>query len=54
MLKSNNVNIESRRLLSPPGSVRSELPLSLEAVMKVEEARQSVMNILDGADHRHM
>ncbi|WP_176012442.1 3-deoxy-7-phosphoheptulonate synthase [Victivallis sp. Marseille-Q1083] len=54
MLKSNNVNIASRSLLSPPGSVRSELPLSLEAVMKVVEARQSVMNILDGADHRHM
>ena len=54
MLKSNNVNIASRSLLSPPGAVRSELPLSLDAVMKVVSDRQTVMDILDGRDKRIM
>ena len=54
MLKSNNVNIASRSLLSPPGAVRSELPLSLVAVMKVVSDRQTVMDILDGRDKRIM
>lgn len=52
MLKSNNINIASKSLLPSPGSVCSELPLALDAVAKVVETRQQIMNILDGLDSR--
>lgn len=47
MVSSNNLNIASRSVLSSPGAVRSELPLSLDAVMRVMEARQELCDILD-------
>lgn len=39
MKSSNNINIASRSVLSSPGAIRSELPLSLDAVMKVMDSR---------------
>ena len=48
MISSNNLNIASRSVLSSPGAVRSELPLSLDAVMRVNDARQELCDILDG------
>ena len=48
MISSNNINIASRSVLSSPGAVRSELPLSLDAVVKVMEARREICDILDG------
>ena len=54
MLSSNNVNISSRSVLPSPGSIRSELPLSLESVMKVIRARQEICDILEGRDQRLM
>ena len=54
MLSSNNVNISSRSVLPSPGSIRSELPLSLESVMKVIRARQEICDILEGKDRRLM
>ena len=47
MISSNNINIASRSVLSSPGAIRSELPLSLDAVIKVMEARQEICDILD-------
>ena len=47
MVSSNNLNIASRSVLSSPGAVRSELPLSLDAVMRVMEARQELCDILE-------
>lgn len=47
MVSSNNLNIASRSVLSSPGAIRSELPLSLDAVMRVVEARQELCDILD-------
>ena len=47
MISSNNLNIASRSVLSSPGAVRSELPLSLDAVMRVNDARQELCDILD-------
>lgn len=52
MISSNNVNIASRSVLPSPGSIRSELPLSLESVMKVVKARQEICDIFDGRDDR--
>ena len=43
MISSNNINIASRSVLSSPGAIRSELPLSLDAVIKVMEARQEML-----------
>ncbi len=54
MISSNNVNIASRSVLSSPGAIRSELPLSLDAVIKVMEARQEICDILDGKSRRLM
>ncbi len=54
MLSSNNLNIASRSVLSSPGAIRSELPLALDAVMKVVKARAEICDILDGKDRRLM
>ncbi len=54
MLSSNNVNISSRSVLPSPGSIRSELPLSQEAVLKIIRSRQEVCDILEGRDRRLM
>lgn len=54
MLSSNNVNISSRSVLPSPGAIRSELPLSLESVVKVVKARQEINDILEGTDKRLM
>ncbi len=54
MLSSNNLNISSRSVLPSPGSIRSELPLSLESVVKVVKARSEIADILDGRDKRLM
>ncbi len=52
MTSSNNVNIGSRSVLSSPGAIRSELPLSLESTMKVLADRQAICDIFDGKDDR--
>ncbi len=52
MLRSNNVNITGSRRLPSPGEVRSELPLSYDAVMKVINWRKEICAILDGKDDR--
>ena len=54
MISSNNINIASRSVLSSPGAVRSELPLSLDAVVKVMEARQEICDILDGKSQKFL
>ena len=54
MISSNNVNIASRSVLSSPGAVRSELPLSLDAVVKVMEARREICDILDGKSQKFL
>ena len=54
MISSNNINIASRSVLSSPGAIRSELPLSLDAVIKVMEARREICDILDGKSKRLM
>lgn len=52
MVSSNNLNITSRSVLSSPGAIRSELPLALDAVMKVIRDRGAICDILDGRDNR--
>lgn len=48
MLTSNNINISSRSPLTSPKAIKSELPLSLDAVGKVIGARREISDILDG------
>ncbi len=52
MISSNNVNIASRSVLPSPGAIRSELPLSLDAVMKVVESRKQICDIFDKKSDR--
>ena len=47
MLTSNNINILSRSPLTSPKAIKSELPLSLDAIAKVLNARQEIRDILD-------
>ena len=54
MISSNNINIASRSVLSSPGAIRSELPLSLDAVLKVMNARREICDILDGNSGKFM
>lgn len=54
MLTSNNINISSRTPLISPKAIKSELPLSLDAVAKVVEARQEIRDILDGKSKKLM
>ena len=54
MRSSNNVNIASRSVLSSPGAIRSELPLSLDAVSRVVSHRQQICDILDGKSKRFL
>ncbi|MDR0932864.1 MAG: 3-deoxy-7-phosphoheptulonate synthase [Victivallales bacterium] len=48
MVSSNNINIASRSVLPSPGAIRSELPLSLDAVMQIVNDRQELRDIIDG------
>jgi 3-deoxy-7-phosphoheptulonate synthase len=48
MLSSNNINIISKAPLTSPKAIKSELPLSLDAVAKVIAARQEICDILLG------
>ena len=54
MLTSNNINISSRSPLTSPKAIKSELPLSLDAVAKVVSARQEICDILDGKIKKFM
>jgi 3-deoxy-7-phosphoheptulonate synthase len=54
MISSNNINISQRSVLPSPGSIRSELPLSLNSVMQVIKSRQEICDILDGKSDRLM
>ncbi|MFA7231675.1 MAG: 3-deoxy-7-phosphoheptulonate synthase [Victivallaceae bacterium] len=54
MLTSNNVNILTQSALPSPGEIRSELPLSLDAVMKVVQFRSEICNIIEGKSDKHM
>ena len=47
MLKSYNINILSKAPLLSPGEIKSELPLSLDAVAKVIESRKTICSILE-------
>ena len=54
MLKSYNINILSKAPLLSPGEIKSELPLSLDAVAKVVESRKTICNILDHKSNKQM
>jgi len=54
MLTSNNINISSRAPLTSPKAIKSELPLSLDAIAKVVSARQEICDILDGKSKKFM
>ena len=54
MVNTNNINIASRNLLSSPGQIRSELPLSIEAAIKVARSREEIKDILDGKSKKLM
>ena len=54
MLISNNINIISRAPLTSPKAIKSELPLSLDAVAKVIAARQEICDILLGKSKKIM
>lgn len=54
MLSSDNLNIQARSLLSSPGSIRSELPLSIESVRHVLQSRKDIQDIFDGNSDRLM
>ncbi len=54
MKKITNVNIENLNLLPAPAQVCSELPMGVDGMAKVAESRQTVMDIIDGRDKRHM
>ena len=54
MLTSSNVNISSTSPLTSPKSIKSELPLSLDAVVKVLDARREICDILDGKSKKFM
>ena len=54
MLSSDNLNIQARSLLSSPGSIRSELPLSIESVRHVLQSRKEIQDIFDGKSDRLM
>ena len=54
MLTSNNINISSRAPLTSPKAIKSELPLSLDAVSKVINSRQAICDILDGKSKKFM
>lgn len=54
MINTNNLNIESRSLLSSPGKIRSELPLSLDAALHVAQSREEIQNILDGKSKKFL
>lgn len=54
MLTSNNINIASRAPLTSPKAIKSELPLSLDAIAKVVSARQEICDILDGKSKKFM
>ena len=54
MLSSDNLNIQERSLLSSPGSIRSELPLSIESVRQGLQSRKEIQDIFDGKSDRLM
>ena len=54
MLSSDNLNIQARSLLSSPGSIRAELPLSIESVRHVLQSRKEIQDIFDGKSDRLM
>jgi 3-deoxy-7-phosphoheptulonate synthase len=54
MVSTNNINIASRSILSSPGQIRSELPLSIEAAIKVARSREEIKDILDGKNRKLM
>ena len=54
MVNTNNINIAGRNVLSSPGQIRSELPLSIEAAIKVARSREEIRDILDGKSRKLM
>ena len=54
MLSSDNINIQARQILSSPGAIRSELPLSIESVRHVLQSRKEIQEIFDGKSNRLM
>ena len=54
MLKSYNINILSKAPLLSPGEIKSELPLSLDAVAKVIESRKTICSILEHKSNKQM
>ena len=54
MLKSYNVNILSKSSLLSPREIKSRLPISHEAVLKVIESRKTICDILDHKSNKHM
>lgn len=54
MVSSDNLNILSRSVLSSPGAIRSELPLSIESVRRVLRSREEIHEIFDGKSKRFL
>jgi len=54
MISSDNLNILSRDVLSSPGAIRSELPLSIESVRRVLKSREEIHDIFDGKSKRFL
>ena len=54
MLKSYNINILSKSSLLSPREIKSRLPISHEAVVKVIESRKTICDILDHKSNKHM
>ena len=54
MISSDNLNILSRDVLSSPGAIRSELPLSIESVRRVLQSRGEIHDIFDGKSKRFL
>ena len=49
---TDNLNVESNNPLITPQMLKAELPLAGSALDTVQQARQTIFNILDRKDHR--
>lgn len=47
-----NLNVESQKVLAPPGQLKAELPMGVQSLETVTHSRKVVENILDRKDHR--
>ena len=50
--ETENLNIESQRVLASPAALKQKLPASLEIRSSVRDHRNAIRDVLNGADHR--